>query len=961
MGNLKMLSALFAVFALSIPVLADGERRRLDPNNVAPSSEATSEGTGASEGIIASRFIVEFSEAGSSKFRKRDGSPVDALPALPVLQDTEQFYEDVKKLDHNLIPHQNFTSELFHGASFEIVDKTNETLVGLEALPEVVRVWPVELITVPKPPPGQEDGEGGEGGEQEVSLNKRQIAASPFVETYYPHLMTRVEDVHAQGINGSGVVVAIVDSGVFYNHPALGPGFGPGFKVEGGWDLVGPDYLPGDTVLNPGPDPLDCYGHGTHVAGIVGSTEPRRIGAAPGARIRAYKVFGCFEGTTSDIVLAAFLMAFEDGADIISGSLGNDNGFAESPIAQVITRIAEQGVLVVTAAGNSGGDGPFLSSNTANGKGALAVGSLNVRRQHGFDLLATASNGENRVMKYFPEKQVPWDLPLNVKANKGNLTRDFDLCDAGTRPWLPPRGDAPRNYKIPDEDIWILKRATGFPCLTSWSYVDAETAYLAKSILFWNVPERPNLVPVRFPSEGSVERFATVNYEDGQWIEDQLEAGFSVLFNFTADNLLDASGAFVNDFSSWGLTLDGSLVPHISAHGDSVWSTSVARGAAIWTARTGTSMATPYISSVAALFFQSVGGRASLASGGKNPAEVARTRIINSGRTVGHSNFTVTPAASVAQQGAGIVNAMKVVSYVTSADPPIIHLNDTDHFTSSHTITITNSGDTPITYNISHVAGPTALSRPFADAYIEFETPLKIDQGLASVAFSTQELVVPANGQASFTATFTEPNDINPMILPIYGGDIYVVGDNDESVKIPYAGVTGSMKEAQVWETQNGVPIFLISRENTTQLEEGHVFPAGQLPLPYFDYLWSSREYSFDVVNASWQPSDWVYPPVPGQNNFVGSSTFFDLDYGVWRSYPILLQGRVSYAFLNPLGPTYAHGSPVEAGEYRILARAVKTYGDFNKIEDWHKRLSNSFFVSAGPPANSTRRALGAY
>lgn len=53
------------------------------------------------------------------------------------------------------------------------------------------------------------------------------------------------------------------------------------------------------------------------------------------------------------------------------------------------------------------------------------------------------------------------------------------------------------------------------------------------------------------------------------------------------------------------------------------------------------------------------------------------------------------------------------------------------------------------------------------------------------------------------------------------------------------------MKEAQVWETQHGVPIFF---DNTrTQFPDGHVFEFPELPLPYFNVLWSSREYSFDV------------------------------------------------------------------------------------------------------------------
>jgi Fn3 domain-containing protein len=135
-----------------------------------------------------------------------------------------------------------------------------------------------------------------------------------------------------------------------------------------------------------------------------------------------------------------------------------------------------------------------------------------------------------------------------------------------------------------------------------------------------------------------------------------------------------------------------------------------------------------------------------------------------------------------------MIDAWKVVNYATSAEPPIVHLNDTVHFTASHKITVRNRSDRPVTYKITHKVGSTAMSRPFADAYIEFDTQIRSDVGLASIDFSTEELVVPAKSRATFTATFTEPDDVDPMILAQYGGEIYIDGDNDESVKIPYIG-----------------------------------------------------------------------------------------------------------------------------------------------------------------------------
>lgn len=169
------------------------------------------------------------------------------------------------------------------------------------------------------------------------------------------HKDTGVEKMQQQGHKGKGVVIAFVDSGIDYTHPALGGGFGPGFKVEGGWDLVGDNYDPYNAdSISPDSDPMDCVGHGTHVAGIAASQDEWLPGVAPEATLRSYKVFGCGDGVTEDIIVAGFLRAYEEGADIISASLGSNQGFPDTAMALVAASIQEKGVFVSIAAGNSG-------------------------------------------------------------------------------------------------------------------------------------------------------------------------------------------------------------------------------------------------------------------------------------------------------------------------------------------------------------------------------------------------------------------------------------------------------------------------------------------------------------------------------------------------------------------------------------------------------------------------------
>jgi hypothetical protein len=90
------------------------------------------------------------------------------------------------------------------------------------------------------------------------------------------------------GLSGAGQTVAIIDSGVAFDHAALGSGFGEGYRVVGGWDFTEGSSLEGE--WNPYDD--GPHGsHGTHVAGIVGSDDPDNLGVAPKADLVALRVF----------------------------------------------------------------------------------------------------------------------------------------------------------------------------------------------------------------------------------------------------------------------------------------------------------------------------------------------------------------------------------------------------------------------------------------------------------------------------------------------------------------------------------------------------------------------------------------------------------------------------------------------------------------------------------------------
>lgn len=191
------------------------------------------------------------------------------------------------------------------------------------------------------------------------------VERSPRAQTFFPHL----EQINALGLEnnqGDGVVIAIVDTGVYYNHPHLSPNIRSkntdqhGDSSDGidndnnGYkdDQVGWDFYNGDAY------PIDDNGHGTHVAGLAASTF---MGIAPKAKILPIKVLSNDGRGDLGTITAGILYALDNGADIVNMSLGgsNSSGVITKDIQDLINSIKvanSKGKLIIAAAGNGGSD-----------------------------------------------------------------------------------------------------------------------------------------------------------------------------------------------------------------------------------------------------------------------------------------------------------------------------------------------------------------------------------------------------------------------------------------------------------------------------------------------------------------------------------------------------------------------------------------------------------------------------
>ena len=293
--------------------------------------------------------------------------------------------------------------------------------------------------------------------------------------------MTGVDKLHDQGLTGTGILVGIVDTGVDYNHPALGGCFGVGCKISGGADLVG-DAFNGTNTPIPDDDPRDCAGHGTHVSGILAadtiSSPFPFVGVAPGVTINMYRVFGCNGSSTSDIFIDGTTRAFADGAQIISLSLGAINGWSESPFTVVANRLGERGVFLSVAAGNDGANGPFVASSPAAASNVAAVTSVD----SGLLLAFVALTAQNRsivlltlvcliVQAYFSGLPFP---PGSLKLFVTAKSDDYLIADACSP--LPVNTPDLRNYLV------LTRRGT----CTALSKVTNLAAAGARFILYVN-------------------------------------------------------------------------------------------------------------------------------------------------------------------------------------------------------------------------------------------------------------------------------------------------------------------------------------------------------------------------------------------------------------------------------------------------------------------------------------------
>ena len=211
--------------------------------------------------------------------------------------------------------------------------------------------------------------------------------------------------------SGNDIVVAVVDTGIDYNHP----------DVKGNY-AYGKSFVPGYS------DPMDQNGHGTHVAGSIAG-KGRIMGVGPDLKVAAYRVFGPTGGAETSHIAKALMTAADDNVDVVNMSLGGYDWFQDPAYAtkdvvadvrlfnRAIQYAIKNGVTVVGSAGNDAVDisSPGKLSGDDNGSTHRSPSSQTMIR--------VSAGGAQKNLTFYSNYGVG---KIDVMAPGGDLGPNYD-------------------------------------------------------------------------------------------------------------------------------------------------------------------------------------------------------------------------------------------------------------------------------------------------------------------------------------------------------------------------------------------------------------------------------------------------------------------------------------------------------------------------------------------------------
>lgn len=745
-------------------------------------------------------------------------------------------------------------STLWNGFSISI---SPADIAKVASLPGVKAVYPVVTVSLP---PTEDVSDPNLG--TALAMTGADIAQSEL------------------GFTGAGIRVAVMDTGIDYDHPDLGGCFGPGCRVETGWDFVGDAFNadPTSATYNPNPvpdpDPDDCNGHGTHVSGIVGANG-EVVGVAPDVTFGAYRVFGCDGSTTADIMIAAMERALADGMQVLNMSIGSAYTWPQYPTATASNQLVKAGMVVVASIGNNGANGVYSAG--APGLGKNVIGTASFDNTHVSLTTFTISPDDTPVgfalAASAPAPPTSGSYPM---ARTGTVTTTNDGCD-------------PIAMDLTGQVV-LIRRGT---CTFYIKAFNAQTAGAAAVVLYNNVaglfsPTVAGSPPITIP-------VVAISDVDGAMIDSRLAAG-PVTMTWTDQTFttLNPTGGLISSFSSYGLSPDLDVKPDIGAPGGSIRSTyPLERGG--YATISGTSMASPHVAGGAALLLQARPGIL---------APQVRDVFQNSADpALWWGNPGLGYLDQVHRQGAGMLDIDDAILATSFIKPAKLAVGEGEAGPSMQRLIIANRGTSPVTYNLSYVNALSTGGVIVASAW----------DSDATVTFSTASLVVPAGANAAVYATIT------PATYPVngqYGGYIVIEAvEEGRTYRVPFAGFVGDYQGIRVLTpTPNNFP-WLARLVGTSYFNQGagavFTMAGGDIPYVLLHMDHQARMLQIELIKASNGFSMGKVVNVPYHTRNSTTTAFFAYSWdGVLRGFTVpdgqyMLKVSVLKALGDPSNPAH--------------------------------------------------------
>jgi minor extracellular serine protease Vpr len=535
----------------------------------------------------------------------------------------------------------------------------------------------------------------------------------------------------ASGKDGSGVTVAVLDTGTDYTHHNLGgsgssadfvKAYGtslgdsrnttidssvfPTAKVIGGYDFIGEHWTSDATTpLMPDPNPIDCSpssvpaitgcagGHGTHVADILAGVADSK-GTAPGAKLLSYKVCSTITTSCSGVaLLQAVDRAMDpnqdgdisDHADVLSLSIGSAYGQDEDNLTAALNNAVDAGAIAVAAAGNNG-NLPYVVSSPSSGANVISVAQTQVPGGFGYSVRVNVPSG------YGPFRNtasVDW-APIGATDITGDVVFVGRGCPAGS---VPGQAGADPYLADPAGKIALIDRGG---CSVSLK-VDRAGAAGAIGVLIGMVTSAD---PISFSFGGGTHMVPTlvITQADANTIKALLALG-RVNVTYGPSTRISLTGSMASSSARGPSYSRNSIKPDIGAPGAAV--SADAGSGNHSSAFGGTSGATPMISGSAAILLGAYPNRA--------PFEI-KSVLMNTAETNINTNPLLTDAlAPITRIGGGEVRVDAALASTSAAwdqkdkagSLSFGYLATSTRQELTHSVVVRNYSNSAITYAIT--------------------------------------------------------------------------------------------------------------------------------------------------------------------------------------------------------------------------------------------------------------------